>query len=226
MPEPGAVDPSLEWQMGSEPEAPLGDLTITGRWRFYNRSDILDSEQFLVEIVRGDNSAHLAWCYTDVSGYYTCGPFANPGSAGVRSRFISYTSFNPYSDVLITVNPDWGTSNNVDNAYGTTTSVQTFSDGTHDIGSWNVNNGANYERAYWIVKDLILGWKYVFFGTGSSQSPVETTGPSTVQWKIDSTDGTYYSRGGNIHLTGADPLSNTVVNHEYGHNMMCFSFFW
>jgi hypothetical protein len=219
-PEPGGVEPALGDQALAAPEAPTGDLTITGRWRFYDRSDALTSEQFLVEIVRGDNSNHLAWCYTNISGYYTCGPFANPGGAGVRSRFISYTQFNPYSDVLITVNPNWGTSNSTANAYGITTTVQAFSDGTHDIGSWNVVNGTTYERAYWIVKDLILAWKYIYFGTGSSQIPQETTGPTTVQWKIDSTDGTYYSSGGNIHLKGTDPLSNTVVNHEYGHNIM------
>ncbi len=198
--------------------SPQGNLTINGRWRFHNREDILTSEQMLVEIVRGDNSNHLAWCYTDVNGYYSCGPFTNPGAAGVRSRFLSYTSF--VNNILVTVNPDWGTVGNAANAFGTTTPVQVFADGTRDIGSWQVNNGSNYERAYWITHDLIRVWKYIWFGAGSSQSPQETTGPATVEWKIDSTDGTYYSRGGNIHLDGTDPLSNTVVGHEYGHNIM------
>jgi len=218
-----AVDPALDSDDGpiaSFNAAPLGDLTITGRWRFYNRADNLIAEQMIVEIVRGDNSNHLAWCYTDVSGYYSCGPFTNPGAAGLRSRFLSYTGFSPYSDILVTVNPDWGTTGNTDNAFGTTTSVQTFSDGTHDIGSWYVTNGASYERAYWVTYDLIRVWKYIWFGTGSSQSPQETSGPSTVEWKIDSTHGTHYHPGGNIHLEGADPLSNTVVGHEYGHNIM------
>lgn len=201
-------------------ETPEGLLTITGRWRFYNRDGDLDSEQMLVQIVRGDNGNQLASCYTDAAGYYTCGPFTNPGGVGVRSRYLSYTNFNPYNDILVTVNPDSGTAGTSANAFAFTTSVQSFADGTRDIGSWNTTNTNNNRRAYWITNDLIRVWKYIWFQTGSSQSPQETSGQATVQWKIDSTDGTYYSRGGNIHLDGADPLSKTVVGHEYGHNMM------
>ncbi|MCZ7670678.1 MAG: hypothetical protein M5U34_27770, partial [Chloroflexi bacterium] len=122
---------------------PQGNLTINGRWRFHNREDILTSEQMLVEIVRGDNSNHLAWCYTDVNGYYSCGPFTNPGAARRQSRFLSYTSF--VNNILVTVNPDWGTVGNAANAFDTSTLVQVFADGTRDIGSWQVNNGSNYE---------------------------------------------------------------------------------
>jgi hypothetical protein len=212
-------------QKGAEPavaavETPLGNLTITGRWRFYNRDGVLDSEQMIIEIVRGDNGNHLAWCYTDAAGYYTCGPFTNPGGVGVRSRYLSYTNFNPYNDILVTVNPDTGTTGSTGNAFAFTTSVQSFADGTHDIGGWSTGSSNNNRRAYWVTNDLIRVWKYIWFQTGSSQSPQETSGQATVQWKIDSTDGTYYSRGGNIHLEGADPLSKTVVGHEYGHNMM------
>lgn len=219
---PPAVDAHAK---GAEPavvpaETPLGNLTITGRWRFYNRDGVLDSEQMIVEIVRGDNGNHLAWCFTDAAGYYTCGPFTNPGAAGVRSRYLSYTNFNPYADILVTVNPDTGTAGTTANAFAFTTSVQSFPDGTYDIGGWNTTSSNNNRRAWWITNDLIRTWKYVWAQTGSSQSPQETSGPSTVQWKIDSTDGTYYSRGGNIHLKGDDPLSKTVVGHEYGHNMM------
>ena len=214
--QPPTTTPSNSSLINEEPADSLpGDLTITGRWRFYDRNDNLTSEQILVEIVRGDNSNWLASCYTDVNGYYSCGPFVNPGSVGVRSRFISYVAFS-LSDVLVTVNPDWGTVGNASNAFGTTTPVKSYSDGTRDIGAYTVSNGSSYERAYWITKDLILVWKYIWFGAGSSES----AGSSTVQWKIDSTDGTYYSRGGNIHLKGADPLSNTVVGHEFGHNIM------
>jgi len=193
---------------------------VTGRWSYYDRDDVFTgAREMLVELVQGDNGAHLAWCYTDLDGYYSC-TGTNPGGVGVRTRIISYTSYNPNPDRLVVVNPDWGTSNSVNNAFSMRTGVTVFSDGTHDIGSWYILNDNNYERAFWIERDLIDAWRYVFFGTGSTQSPQETTGPTTVEWKIDSTDGTYYSRGGNIHLKGADPLSDTVVNHEYGHNIM------
>ncbi len=219
--EPPGVEPHADAEsLPPSSEPPTGDLTITGRWRFYGREDTVESEQMVVEIVRGDNSGHLAWCYTGSDGYYTCGPFTNPGGVGVRSRYLSYTSFNPYGDILVTINPNSGTVGNTDNAYAFTTSVQVFSDGTHDIGVWNTGSSNDNRRAYWVTDDLIKEWKYIYFSTGSTQSPQETSGQGTAEWKIDSTDGAYYSRGGNIHLKGEDPLSNTVVGHEYGHNMM------
>jgi hypothetical protein len=199
----------------------MGSLTVTGKWSYYDRDDnYVGADQMLVELVRGDNLNHLAWCYTNTSGDYSCGPVTNPGGVGVRTRMHSYTSFNPNPDKLVVVNPDWGTAANPDNAFKVITTTQVFSDGTHSIGSWNLGNGQANERAFWVEKDLIDVWKYVFFGTGSSQSPQETTGPATVEWKSDSTHGTHYHRGGNIHLTAADPLSDTVVGHEYGHNIM------
>jgi len=215
-----SAPPNGVYNESSEPSEAPGELTITGRFRFHDRDDNLASEQFLVEVVRGDNSEHLAYCFSDISGYYTCGPFANPGSVGVRSRFLSYMQFSVNSDILVTVNPDWGTTGTVNNAFGTTTTVQSFTDGTQDIGSWNVTNGSDSERAYWIVADLIKVWKYIYFGAGQYQSPEESPGSSTVEWKIDSTNGTFYSQGGNIHLKGPDPISDTVVGHEYGHNIM------
>lgn len=216
---PGATEPELVAGDPAEreaPETPAGDLTITGRWRFVNRDGVSDSEQMLVEIVRGDNGSHLAWCFTDAAGYYTCGPFTNPGVVGVRSRFLSYTSFNPNPDVLVAVNPDVGTAGTTANAYAFVTPIQTFADGSHDIGAWLVPGDNNNRRAYWIVADLIETWKYVYFAVGLGQ----TNGPCTVQWKISSTDGTYYDWAGNVHLDGSDPLSDTVVAHEYGHNGM------
>ena len=116
----------------STPEEPVadapGNLTVTGRWRFYDRDDNPTSEQLYVEIVRGDNNDHLAWCQTDVDGYYSCGPFNNPGSAGVKSRFLSYAQFAPYDDVLVTINPDWGTTGDASKCI------------------WNDNSGANISR--------------------------------------------------------------------------------
>ncbi len=220
---PPSVDPSAanETHVTSTEITVQGDLTVTGRWGYYDRDDnYIPALEFIIELVRGDNGNHLAWCYTSPDGYYSCGPVTNPGSVGVRTVMYSYIKYNPYDDVLAVVNPDWGTSNNVYNTFGTQTGVHVFSDGTHDIGSWVSTNGSTYERAYWIQRDLNDTWRYIWFGTGSSQSPQETAGAGTVEWKIDSTDGTYYSRGGNIHLAGVDPLSNTVVSHEYGHNIM------
>jgi len=209
---PQSIDPE------SAPGIP-GELTITGWWKFYDRNDNSASEQMLVEIVRGDNSEHLAFCYTDINGYYSCGSFSNPGSAGVRSRFLSYISFDPYNDVLATIN-DFGPNPDLAIVHATTTSVVIFPDGTHNIGTWHVVNGSSSEGAYWITSDLIKAWKYVWFNVGSSQSPPETTGSTAAWWTIDSTHGTHAHLGENIHLKGEDCLSDTVVNHEYGHEIM------
>jgi len=199
-----------------------GQLTITGRWRFYDRDDNLVSSRLLVEIVRGDNSGHLAWCWTDIDGYYTCGPFTNPNPVGVRSRFLSYQQFDidGVPNILVTVDPDKGTVGNTSNAYAYTTSTYTFSDGTHNIANLHINNDSSDERAYWIAYDLTRTWEFIWLQTGFYQTPQETSGSSTVEWASDSTDGTYYTNGENVHLNGADPLSKTVVGHEYGHNIM------
>ncbi len=202
--------PAPEVQSYSEP-AP-GTLIVKGRWRFHNRNDAMSSEQMLVEIVKSDSAEHLAWCFTDIQGYFSCGPFPNPGSAGVKSYYIPYVDFQ--GNKLVTINPDWGTTPDPAFSYKTQTTVQVFPDETHDIGAWSVQNDARYERAYWVTADLIRTYKYIWFSTQSS------AGPCTAQWKIDSSDGPYYKRGKNIHLAGQDPLSNMVIVHEYGHNIM------
>ena len=221
-PPPPAVDAQQSAAPANEPDSPQGTLTITGVWHYYGRDDSLVTSEMLVEIVKANDGGHLAWCYTGLTGSYSCGPFTNPYPVGVVSKWRSYVNYNPYGDILATENPDVSTVTPapVGAAFTVQTSGFSYTDGTHDIGSWEIINGATIERAFWITTDLSNAWRYIFFGTGSGQNPVETTGPGTVQWKIDSIDGTYYSYGGNSHLTGADPLSDTVVNHEYGHNVM------
>ncbi|HSH00902.1 MAG TPA: hypothetical protein VLL52_00195 [Anaerolineae bacterium] len=193
----------------------MGDLTITGSWHYFDRDDNyrVIREQ-LVEIVRGDNGDHLKWCYTNVNGDFSCGPFTNPGSAGVRAIIHTYTIYNPNDDKLIVKNPDYS---GVDpsNSFRVQTGVQSFSDGTHSIGTWHVNNDSSYERAYWTHRDLVDTWRFIVFNGDISGA---TPGPSTVLWKPDSTDGAYYN--GQVHLRGEDPLSDTVVIHEYAHNIM------
>ncbi len=200
------------------PVTPQGSLTVTGHWYYYDRDDAYTPAiEFLVELVRGDNSAHLAWCFTDLAGAYSCGPVDNPGGVGVRTRLYSWTNYNPNPDTLAVVNPDWGTSNDTANAYKTRTGVVVLADGVQDIGSWHSNNGSNYERAYWTLRDVIDVWRYVHFNGGGGEA-----GPTTVEWKLDGTHGDEYHPGGNVHITGETPLApkGTVTKHEYGHNIM------
>ena len=207
----------------SEPqvEAAAGSLIVTGRWSYFDRDDNLIGAPFLlIELLKGDDSSHLAWCWADRYGYYTCPSITNPGSVGVRTRMMTYVSFNPYGDVLAVVNPDVGTTADPANTYKVITSAVVFTDGTHDIGSWNLGNGIGNERAFWAEEDIVAAWDYVWWNAGQSQSPQETSGGVTVEWKTSSTDGTYYTHGGNIHLAGEDPVSASVATHEYGHKIM------
>lgn len=215
---PAAVPPAAVAPSQPAAEVPTGDLTVTGNWAYFDRNDnYVGALEMLVELVRGDNYGHLAWCFTDLGGNYSCGPVANPGGVGVRTLLHSWTNYNPNPDTLAVVNPDWGTSNAIGNSFRTQTGVVVFPDGTHDIGAWYVFNNDNYERAYWTQRDLNETWRYINFNGGGGYA-----GPTTVQWKIDSTDGTYYNPGGNVHLAGVDPLSplGVVAKHEYGHNVM------
>lgn len=218
VPVPAPAQPQTSPPAAGVAEVPAGDLTVTGNWAYFDRDDnYVGALEMLVELVRGDNYGHLAWCFTDPSGNYACGPVTNPGGVGVRTLLHSWTNYNPNGDVLAVVNPDWGTSNAIANTFRTQTGVSVFPDGTHNIGSWFVLNGDNYERAYWVQREVNDTWRFTYFnGLGGTA----TSGPSTTQWKIDSTDGTYYVPGGNVHLAGVDPLGKSVAMHEYSHNVM------
>jgi hypothetical protein len=195
-------------------------LTVTGRFRYYDRNDAAASKGgYLVQLYKDSDESHLAWCWTDTDGYYSCGPVENPG-VEVRTRMLSWAQYAPYQDKLVVVNPDWGTTTDTANTFKMRSPAQTFTDGTHDMGARILANGNDYERAFWTVGDLIEAYSYVWNMTGRYESPQETAGSGTVEWKIDSTDGTYYTHGENIHLAGDDPLTNKAPIHEYAHNIM------
>lgn len=211
------AQPALPITSAASGDVP-NSLTVTGNWAYHDRdNNYVGALEMLVELVRGDNYEHLAWCFTDLSGDYSCGPVSNPGGPGVRTMIHSWSNYNPNPDTLAVVNPDWGTTNAIGNTFRTQTGVAVFPDGTHDIGAWYVFDNDPYERAYWTQRDLNDTWRFIAFVGGGGYA-----GPTTVQWKIDSVDGTYYNPGGNVHLAGVDPLSplGVVAKHEYSHNIM------
>jgi len=191
-----------------------GSLTIEGRWQFYGRNSSLESEQMKVYIVRGDNNKILSICYTDENGYYSCGPFGNPGSAGVRSVFVTSVTYSLNRDTLRVINLD------TKNVFAYTTPSVKFQDGTRNIGSYFIGKDKENVRAYWLQKDLIKVWKFIYHNAGKYQNPKVSAGSCTIRWKADSEDGNYYNLGGDIYLEADAPLSNTVVGHEYGHRIM------
>jgi hypothetical protein len=218
-PFPPGIEPSPEGVIPAHPQAssPDGDLIVTGRWGYYDRDDNpIGAREMLIQLVDG-NGNYLAWCWTELDGTYKCPAVTNPGSVGVRTILYTYTDYWPYDDILQVINPDWGS---LVQYTITQPSATVLPDGTQDIGGWILINGNNWERAFWIQQDLQDVYRYVWFGTGSTQSPYETTGPGTVSWNIDSLVGNYYAPGGYIYLQGEAPLSDAMVGHEYGHNIM------
>jgi len=194
-------------------------LTVTGQWKYYDRDDnYVGVPNLLVQLVNGDTGAHLAFAYTNSSGNYTFPSVTNPGSAGARVRLRSYVKWDPYGDELMVVPPDYTASWN--NTFYIYTAKYTSGDGTLNVGTWYIPNAATNEGAFWIANDLNRAWLKVWGAGGSSASPQQTAGPGRVEWANDSTHGTHYHTGGNIHLTGEDKLSPFVVIHEYGHGVM------
>jgi len=189
-----------------------GDLTINGRWQFTGRSNKLESEKMLVLIINGDNEI-ISGCYTDQDGYYECGPFKNPGDTGLRSQLVTYSYFVEKKDDLKVIQTD---SNKL---YGVTTKTMKFEDGTYNIGSWYLGKESIINQAFWLTKDLIKVWRFVW-NSGKMQIPQISAGSCTIKWQYDSNDGDYYRRGEYIHLKGDAPLSTNIVGHEYGHNIM------
>ena len=223
-PPPPGLDAGRVEQEEPVPEAPAGSLTVTGTWRHPDRDDNqIGAREMLVELVNGTTWEHLAWCWTGLSGAYTCPTVSNPGSQGVRTRLNSYACYNgAFSgcDKLLVKNPD-KSGTGASASFRFYTDQKVFADGTHDIGTWSVPTSNDNKRAYWALRDMVDTWRFIWFsGGGATSGGAGSGGGSVVLWKIDSTDGTYYSHGGSVHLDGADPLSDTTVIHEYAHNIM------
>jgi|GEM_PF-1873152 len=64
---------------GNMPQSP-GNLTIYGRWLYPDRDGGNVSAKYCFVWVYTDTNEWLAWDYTDDSGYFIIGPFANPGT--------------------------------------------------------------------------------------------------------------------------------------------------
>ena len=206
-------------------EVACSTLTVIGWVGYADRNGIAaGADHMLVEVVNASSGAHLQWCWVDDDGNYSCPNVANPYPTGVRTVARSWTNFSPNNDILAVVNPDVGTTNDYQNAFTIWSGISVFNTPSGcigDIGGWWIDATGADRVAFWVESDLIRGWEYIFHNTGQYQSPQETIGPATVEWKSNSATGNYYINGGNIYLKGAAPQTSiTVVNHEYGHNIM------
>jgi hypothetical protein len=211
-----AHDPSSS-SVPPQAEAPTGTLTVTGNWSHYDRGgNLVPSKNFLVQLRRASDGAHLAFAYTDNFGNYSLGPVTNPGTAGVKVRiwtYVKYASSDPTGDELMVV-PN-GSASDYANSYFGETATSVLSDGTNNVGGWQIlrdsPEGTQPRSHAWYIKDDIdRGWHY----------PPNPVGDCTVEWQFDSTVGTYYIAGEHVHLLGDDRKSPDTIIHEMGHNVM------
>ncbi|MCL5105639.1 MAG: tandem-95 repeat protein [Armatimonadetes bacterium] len=214
-PAPCDVGPSAP---GSSPAAagpgepvPAGLLTVTGKWYYYDRSDIARPISWVyVELLRASDNAVLTytWIY-DADGQYTFPAVANPGGAGFKVRMKAY------------FNSTWACDGNplrvVDNSsndYVAYTATRTSVDGTYNMGTTYIANGSANEPAWWVMMDLIkcFWWPYWFQADHSTMA-----GGVTAVWYVGSTNGDYTNNGGNIYLRDAAADVECIPMHEYGH---------
>ncbi len=200
---------------------PDGTLTINGTWNYLNRAGASTPVKLLTQLV-GSSNNHLAWAYSNWDGTYSFS-VSNPGQA-VYVR--AYTYYRHTSMVLralrvIPNGSDTGVFAEANSYYVTAGPFGAFADGTHNIGSWRPADSWDGRYAWWIYTDM----QDAFFYPYNCAPECTTNGSwmpdgSTAEWTPTSTDGTYYSRGGNIHLEGEDRNSKSTVVHEYAHNAM------
>lgn len=206
--------------------APAGLLTVSGRWCYYDRSDVYrPMEWVFVQLRNGSTDAVLAETWiNDNDGNYTFPAVTNPGSAGFRTRVWCFHNNTNSSDgkALRVVGVGAGRTdggNSVSPCYSVQSGVRTSGDGSYNMGTWHVINGdADYEPAFWIMMDLnkAFWWPYWW------NDHTTMNGGVTVEWSSTSTHGDHNHRtddGGNIHLKAASPNVCDVVLHEYGHEV-------
>ncbi|MBA3470411.1 MAG: hypothetical protein H0T53_12295 [Herpetosiphonaceae bacterium] len=202
-------------------QSPDGTITINGTWNYHNRAGTVTPVKLLAELLDASNN-HLAWAYTGWDGSFSF-TVNNPGQFKVRA----YTYYKHTSMVLraLRVIPNGTDSGNKfgipETYYVTSPALGPYADGVRNIGSWWPATDYSGRHAWWIYTDMLDA----FFHPYNCTPECTTDGAwmpdgSTAEWTPTSTVGTYYSRGGNVHLEGEDRNSASTVIHEYGHNVM------
>jgi len=174
--------------------------------------------EMLGEIVNGVTGAHIAWFFTDASGYADV-EFPDPGAFFVR--WWAYMNWNTTgANNLVSVRPnntsDWTQAHKI--------FTETFT-GLHGgpwyLGGYAIDADDSRRGAFSILNDVNNAWLYAYYnGNGISPEGVE------FEWQADSTVGTFYTLGGEVHLLGEDWGTRVDIRqpdaalHEYGHAVM------
>ena len=197
------------------PQSP-GYLTIAGTWKYYDRdNDLVPAEYFLVELLTAADE-HLAWDYTNNSGYFCFEPVPNPG---VKIRVKIYTYRHPGENCeIMVVQPD---GSSWDDAYSYPKDKGPYSDGYHDVGTLVVPSWLDELDAWWIKDDLQKGfWKapdpagdYIAEWDPDWNRPSMFCVCHLIDWPCDTI--------GHVQLAfDAAEDGPDMVLHEMGHNVM------
>lgn len=204
-------------------KANSGMLTLLGKWQFKNRTNqYAPARHLLVQIINSTTNEVLASSYTDANGDYSCGPFLNPG---VPLKSVLSTYVDAAGNILTVIDPDLvvppgqTTPVSIDHAHKSASPAHTFGNiGTGYIGSNLVPYGEENDhlnRAFWLMDDLIKTWLFVWSNTG------DQPGGAIVEWNnsLQLPNDQYWS-GFHIQIRGASPMSDSILLHEYAHNIM------
>jgi len=218
-------DPTVEPPICQEDELPGEDasgsadssarsttMTVTGYLYYYDRSDSLEPVQHGLVQLRKKTGGHLGFDYTDHSGYFSVTGTCSSCSKA-KLRFWSYAYPNGNELLVLPSGSQW------DDTFHATTDSFDMINGTYNSGSWSIENNVSEsnqnEDSFWIHQDLVAGHHFLLGETSDG------VGDVTVKWEHNSTDGSYYTHGGKIRLTGtAAEDTNDTVLHEMGHNVM------
>lgn len=195
------------------PNAP-GASCATGGWFFFDETSTLQpAVNQVIQIWDADTSSAddlLASGYNGFDGRYNICFESTDGEGGGQEVYVRAVSSNPVWRVR-----DTAASNN---DYVFNIGGFNYGDpgGTHEMG--NFHPGGTLDRSAHAYDGLNRLYQWV--GTGDLDNAGENR-QMVLNWTDTSTDGTYYSLGGNdIHLAAADPDADHTTIHEGSHALM------
>jgi hypothetical protein len=227
---PPATVPRETPRAPAGPPSSPGSVTLTGRWRYADRSlDPRDSDQQLLEVRRGDGTplSPRQYCFTSVDGTFAC-TLPHPGTT-MRVWIWSWTSFAVPGAATDRLGVFSGPeviggcgSDSIDCAYPVQTGEVACADGaTCDVGTWVMDVPEPWMGAHWMTQDLIRAWKKLFFDV--THGPALSAGPARITYPVAFGHGTHAHvppGDGWISVEPPNQLSADIVLHEHGHVVM------
>jgi hypothetical protein len=185
-----------------------GEITVSGYFYYYDRNDgFVPAKYVPVELWDEDISSaddYLGGGTTSSTGYFEIGPVSNDdeewGTQDIYADFVLATTKRRVETLTDAVYVWY------------TPTYDDVPNGAFDLGTTNVMNGSANEGAMWIFQTMRDAFEYL--------AAYDDPGSVTVEWANDSTEGTYYVRGEDVHLVAADKGFPDVIVHEMAHNYM------